>query len=126
MKIKEVRLRHLNMDLTAPFTTSFGTFVDKEFILVEVKNEEGLSGWAESVAFGAPWYNEETIKTNWIMLEDFLIPLVLDKELEHPSEVSEMFSHIRKNNIGYRGSHLGFIRKRKEYPIKYSFRRRTG
>ncbi|MFE0506243.1 o-succinylbenzoate synthase [Peribacillus butanolivorans] len=99
MKIKEVRLRHLNMDLTAPFTTSFGTFVDKEFILVEVKNEEGLSGWGESVAFGAPWYNEETIKTNWIILEDFLIPLVLDKELEHPSEVSEMFSHIRKNNM---------------------------
>ena len=42
MKITEVRLRHLNMDLVAPFTTSFGTFLDKEFILVEVKNGEGL------------------------------------------------------------------------------------
>lgn len=42
MKITEVRLRHLNMDLVAPFTTSFGTFVDKEFILVEVKNGEGF------------------------------------------------------------------------------------
>jgi O-succinylbenzoate synthase len=81
MKITEVRLRHLNMDLVAPFTTSFGTFVDKEFILVEVKNGKGLSGWAESVAFSAPWYNEETIKTNWTMLEDFLIPLVLNKEI---------------------------------------------
>ncbi|MFK9118723.1 o-succinylbenzoate synthase [Peribacillus castrilensis] len=99
MKITEVRLRHLNMDLVAPFTTSFGTFVDKEFILVEVKNGEGLSGWAESVAFSAPWYNEETIKTNWTMLEDFLIPLVLDKEIEHPRDVSDMFSHIRKNNM---------------------------
>jgi O-succinylbenzoate synthase len=73
--------------------------VDKEFILVEVKNGEGLSGWAESVAFSAPWYNEETIKTNWTMLEDFLIPLVLDKEIEHPRDVSDMFSHIRKNNM---------------------------
>lgn len=99
MKITEVRLRQLKMDLVAPFTTSFGTFVDKEFILVEVKNGEGLSGWAESVAFSAPWYNEETIKTNWTMLEDFLIPLVLDKEIEHPRDVSDMFSHIRKNNM---------------------------
>lgn len=99
MKITEVRLRHLNMDLVAPFTTSFGTFLDKEFILVEVKNGEGLSGWAESVAFSAPWYNEETIKTNWTMLEDFLIPLVLDNEIEHPRDVSDMFSHIRKNNM---------------------------
>jgi O-succinylbenzoate synthase len=73
--------------------------VDKEFILVEVKNGEGLSGWAESVAFSAPWYNEETIKTNWTMLEDFLIPLVLDKEIEHPRDVSDVFSHIRKNNM---------------------------
>lgn len=99
MKIKQVILRHLKMDLIAPFTTSFGTFVDKEFILVEVKNEEGLSGWAESVAFGAPWYNEETIKTNWSMLEDFLIPIVLEKEINHPSEVNDLFSHIRKNNM---------------------------
>ncbi|MGE6377429.1 o-succinylbenzoate synthase [Peribacillus muralis] len=97
MKITDVRLRRLNMDLIAPFTTSFGTFADKEFILVEVKNREGLSGWAESVAFSAPWYNEETIKTNWTVLEDFLIPLVLDKEIEHPRDVSDMFSHIRKN-----------------------------
>ncbi|WP_019241752.1 MULTISPECIES: o-succinylbenzoate synthase [Bacillus] len=99
MRIKEVILRQLKMKLIAPFTTSFGTFVDKDFILVEVKNEDGLSGWAESVAFAAPWYNEETIKTNWTMLEDFLIPLILDKEIEHPNEVNELFAHIRKNNM---------------------------
>lgn len=51
------------------------------------------------MAFSAPWYNEETIKTNWTMLEDFLIPLVLNKEIEHPRDVSDMFSHIRKNNM---------------------------
>ncbi|MFS0781320.1 o-succinylbenzoate synthase [Bacillus sp. 1P06AnD] len=99
MKIKEVVLRQLKMDLIAPFTTSFGTFVDKDFILVEVKNEEGLSGWAESVAFAAPWYNEETIKTNWTILEDFLIPIVLEQEIKHPDEVNGLFSHIRKNNM---------------------------
>jgi len=99
MKIKEVILRQLEMPLISPFTTSFGSFEKKEFILVEVKNEDGLSGWSESVAFGAPWYNEETIKTNWTMLEDFLIPLILEQEIKHPSDVSSLFAYIRKNNM---------------------------
>ncbi len=99
MHIQEVILRQLKMKLIAPFTTSFGTFEDKDFILVEVKNKDGVSGWAESVAFASPWYNEETIKTNWVMLEDFLIPLILEKEIQHPNEVSGLFSRIRKNNM---------------------------
>jgi len=99
MKIKNVILRHLQMKMNFPFTTSFGTFHNKEFILVEAVDENGQSGWGESVAFMSPLYNEETLKTNWHMLEDFLIPLILDKEIEHPDEVSDIFEPIRKNNM---------------------------
>ncbi|PLS18302.1 o-succinylbenzoate synthase [Bacillus sp. M6-12] len=99
MKIKEVTLRQLKMKMIFPFTTSFGTFQDKEFLVLEAKDEEGNSGWGESVAFHSPWYNEETVKTNWHMLEDFLIPQILNKEIHHPDEVSEIFSYIRKNNM---------------------------
>lgn len=81
------------------FTTSFGTIHDKEFILLEAKDEEGLSGWCESVAFTAPWYTEETLKTNWHILEDFLIPELLHKEIQHPDEVIKMFIGIRRNNM---------------------------
>nr|WP_264467612.1 o-succinylbenzoate synthase [Heyndrickxia coagulans] len=87
------------MTMKSPFTTSFGTFKDKEFLLLEAKNEDGTVGWGESVAFNAPWYNEETLKTNWHMLEDFLIPLILNKEIKHPDEVNQMFAPIRKNNM---------------------------
>src|SRR3954470_8178700 len=99
MLVKNITLQHLRMDLKFPFTTSFGTFIDKEFILVEAIDENGLSGWGESVAFMSPLYNEETVKTNWHMLEDFLIPLILNKEINHPDEVSKIFSPIRKNNM---------------------------
>jgi o-succinylbenzoate synthase len=99
MRLESVTLRHLKMKLKFPFTTSFGTFQDKEFILVEGKDEFGQSGWGESVAFMSPLYNEETLKTNWHMLEDFLIPLLLKKELNHPNAVSELFEPIRKNNM---------------------------
>lgn len=99
MKIEEITVRHLKMSLKSPFSTSFGTFVDKEFLLLEAKDAQGHIGWGESVAFDAPWYNEETMKTNWHMLQDFLIPLILNKEIHHPDEVSELFKGIRKNNM---------------------------
>jgi o-succinylbenzoate synthase len=99
MRLESVTLRHLKMKLKFPFTTSFGTFHDKEFILIEGKDELGQSGWGESVAFMSPLYNEETLKTNWHMLEDFLIPMLLEKELNHPDGVSELFEPIRKNNM---------------------------
>ncbi|MER2107670.1 MAG: o-succinylbenzoate synthase [Solibacillus sp.] len=99
MKITDITIRHLQMDLKAPFTTSFGTFTKKDFLLLEAKDESGTIGWGESVAFHSPWYNEETLKTNWHMLEDYLIPLILHKEINHPDEVSELFEPIRKNNM---------------------------
>lgn len=98
MKIKEITLRHMKMDLLYPFVTSFGAEKDRDFILVEVKNEDGLTGWAENVAMPTPYYNEETVKTNWHMLEDFLMPLLLNREFSHPNEHSEkLFAHIRGN-----------------------------
>ncbi|MCM3112492.1 o-succinylbenzoate synthase [Lederbergia lenta] len=97
MIIKEVIVRQLKMKMKFDFTTSFGTIKDKEFLLIEVKDEQGNSGWGESGAFHAPWYNEETIQTNWHMLEDFLIPALLHKNIEHPDEVSVILSDFRRN-----------------------------
>ncbi|MDN5323863.1 MAG: o-succinylbenzoate synthase [Clostridia bacterium] len=97
MKITKVILRHVKMRLLNPFTTSFMTMQDKEFILVEALDSEGCSGWGESVALTVPLYKEETLKTNWHIMEDFLIPLLLNKNLEHPEYVSGLFSHIKGN-----------------------------
>ncbi|WP_102347214.1 o-succinylbenzoate synthase [Bacillus sp. Marseille-P3661] len=99
MKIKSIKLRHLKMRMKFDFTTSFGTLRNKEFILLEAVDEMGRSGWGESVAFTAPWYTEETFRTNWHILEDFLIPVILDKKIEHPDQVTEWFSYIKRNNM---------------------------
>lgn len=99
MIIKEINIRKMKMMMKNPFTTSFGTFQEKDFLLLEATDELGNTGWGESVAFHSPWYNEETLETNLHMIKDFLIPLVLGKEIHHPDEVSELFSFIRKNNM---------------------------
>ncbi|OLS35270.1 o-succinylbenzoate synthase [Bacillus sp. MRMR6] len=97
MEIKSIVLRHIKMDLLNPFTTSVGTEYDKDFVLVEVKSKTGLSGWGESVSIIEPIYNEETTKTNWHMLSDFLIPLILKEPIQHPHEIAERFKPIRGN-----------------------------
>jgi O-succinylbenzoate synthase len=56
-------------------------------------------GWGECVAFSTPWYTEETIKTCWHMLEDFLIPSILSATIEHPHQVSTLFEHVNRNHM---------------------------
>lgn len=97
MKLDQITVRHIKMPMKAPFSTSFGTIDEKEFLLIEAKDQSGTVGWGEAVAFVAPWYTEETLKTTWHMLEDFLIPILLHKEIGHPDEVSTLFSSIRRN-----------------------------
>ena len=99
MKIVEVIIYQVEMRMKTPFTTSLGTMQNKRFLVLEVKDESGIVGWGEGVAFEEPSYTEETLKTSLHMLEDFLIPKLLGGELTHPDEVYELFRPIRRNNM---------------------------
>ncbi|RKN81938.1 o-succinylbenzoate synthase [Paenibacillus ginsengarvi] len=96
MKIEKVELRVLSMPLKAPFETSFLRFAEKECVFVTVYSD-GVKGYGESVAFPSPHYNEETTETVWHMLERFLIPVLLGKELEKPEDVARLMAPIRRN-----------------------------
>ena len=80
MKIEKVELHHIRMELVSPFTTSIGTEYDEEHIIVRVDGE-GFTGWGESVAEGTPFYSYETVITAWHILQDFLIPSILGKNI---------------------------------------------
>ncbi|MGP4073248.1 o-succinylbenzoate synthase [Piscibacillus sp. B03] len=97
--IQSIKLRKLEMALVAPFTTSFGTFHDKQFYIIETKDEDGNIGYGESVAFSSPWYNEETVKTNEHIIKDFLIPALKQTTLNHPEDVHPLFEKFRRNHM---------------------------
>lgn len=99
ISIREVVLHRMVMRLKNSFTTSFGTFQDKEFYIIEMVDDTGAIGFGESVAFSSPWYSEETVETNKHIMEQFLIPLLLESPMEHPDEVSKRFAPIRRNNM---------------------------
>ncbi|WP_456277539.1 o-succinylbenzoate synthase [Bacillus sp. AK128] len=98
MEINKIKIQRLKMPLKAPFETSFGKVAEKDIILVHAFGG-GKVGIGESVAMPYPIYNEETTGTVWYMLEEFLIPKLLETEIQHPDQISELFSYIRRNNM---------------------------
>jgi O-succinylbenzoate synthase len=102
MKIDSVTLHHLSMPLVSPFETSFGREIDRECVLVEI-NSEGLVGFGESVATRDPGYNYETTGTVIHILKDFIIPLILGRDIKDASDFQARVSGVRGHNLAKAG-----------------------
>lgn len=90
------------MELVSPFTTSMGTEYDEEHITVRVDGES-LTGWGECVAEATPFYSYETVKTAWHILEDFLIPSIIGKDLSGIDEAIQLYSKVRGHRMAKAG-----------------------
>ncbi|MCM3093538.1 MULTISPECIES: o-succinylbenzoate synthase [unclassified Cytobacillus] len=99
MDLKTVTLYKIAMPLKTPFTTHLGTVKDREGIIVEVMDTEGRKGYGEGVAFSSPWYTEETVETSYHVLKDFLIPILHNADIKHPSEAGRVFDALRRNQM---------------------------
>lgn len=102
MKIKRVILRRLRMPLRSHFETSFGRIYTRDCILLEIESE-GLTGYGECVADRDPGYSYETASTSWHILEDFILPALVGKDLSHPGEVPERLKFIRGHGMAKAG-----------------------
>lgn len=102
MRIDRIELRHIRMELVAPFVTSMGTETDEEHIIVRV-DSEGVTGWGESVAEGTPFYSYETVHTAWHILRDFLIPAVLGKNLDSIGQAIALNERVRGHRMAKAG-----------------------
>ncbi len=99
MLIEKIILRRMELELKNPFQTSFGSQKNREFFIVEAYSKNHV-GYGECVVNARPLYNEETVKTAWHIVEDFLVPAIFNNgEMNHPDEVSEIFKPIRRNNM---------------------------
>jgi len=98
MKLERIDLQRIKIPLRSPFETSMGVETHKECILVRAYSGAHV-GFGESVAMDVPVYNEEDVDTVWYMLEKYLIPQLFTREIEHPDEVSRIFSWMRRNHM---------------------------
>jgi O-succinylbenzoate synthase len=98
MRIREITLQEIRMKLVAPFETSMDRTVSRRIVLVQA-DVDGVTGWAECVAGETPYYSPETADTAWLMLRDFLWPMIKGKDFGSAGEVWELLARVRGHNM---------------------------
>src|SRR5712664_721457 len=86
------------MKLVTPFETSMDRTEVRRILLVQA-DVDGVIGWGECVAGESPFYSPETVETAWLMLRDFLWPLIKGKEFAAASEVWDLLARVRGHNM---------------------------
>ncbi|TMJ04726.1 MAG: o-succinylbenzoate synthase [Bacillati bacterium ANGP1] len=102
MRIAWAEVRQAELPLVFPFETSFGR-QDKHSCLLIRLGTNGLEGWGEVPVETAPLYNEETTGTAWHMLEQFILPLLMGREIAHPKEFPPLVRHLRRHHMAKAG-----------------------
>jgi len=102
MRIDRIELRHTKMILVTPFVTSMGTEYDEQHIMVRV-DAEGITGWGECVAEETPFYSYETVPTAWHILNDFLIPAIIGKDISSVEEAIASYAKVRGHMMAKAG-----------------------
>ena len=119
MKIDRIELVLCSLPYVHFFETSFGREKDRTFILV-MAYAGGVCGYGECVADKAPLYSYETTRTAWMMLEDFLIPLLMKKSLSEPGEFYERARIFKGHPMAKAGLELALwdlLAKQKGKPL---------
>ena len=119
MLIESITLHHIRMPLQSHFETSFGRINHRECIIIEVLSE-GLIGFGECVADRDPGYSYETVGTSWVILKDFIIPLVLGKEVAGAQHLQDCLESIKGHNMAKAGLEMALwdlLGKRKQLPL---------
>jgi O-succinylbenzoate synthase len=98
MKIEAVGIRELQMRLKQPFETSFGTTQNQRILLVEA-HSAGLTGFGEITAGMGPFYNSETTGTAWHIFCEYLVPMVIGREIAGPEELPALLEPIRGHEM---------------------------
>ena len=102
MRIREITLQEIGMKLVDPFETSMDRTVARRIVLVQA-DVDGVIGWGECVAGETPYYSPETADTAWLILRDFLWPLIKGKDFGSAGEVWELLARVRGHNMAKAG-----------------------
>lgn len=102
MKVQQIELRQLRMELRFPFETSFGVTRERRVTIVEVRDGD-VSGYGEVTAAEGPFFSHETWETAWHVLSDFIVPSTLGREFGQAREFPPVVARIRGHNMAKAG-----------------------
>jgi len=98
MRLQKMTLREIHLPLLSPFETSFGKTSLRRILLVEAE-ADGVTGWGESTAGEGPFYSYETVETSWLILRDYLWPMLKGREFSSAGEVWDALALVRGHNM---------------------------
>jgi O-succinylbenzoate synthase len=98
VRIEEIDVRHVTMPLITPLTTSFGTEIARQCMIVRISGE-GCDGWGECVAGEGPWYSYETLDTAWHVIKSFIAPLVIGQDVPDAANLWRRLARIRGHRM---------------------------
>ena len=108
MIFEKFEIHHLKLRLKKPFETSFARFQNKDTVFVKAFTKEGLVGLGESPALPFPFYSYECTDTTILILEKFILPQLIEKEINEIEELEKSYSHIKGHNMAKTGVEAAF------------------
>ncbi len=103
LQLERIELREIELPLRWPFETSFGRTTRRRIMIVRVFDESGAFGYGECTAPEDPFYNHETIDTAWIIVTNYVGPLLSEARIERAEEVNDALGRIRGNRMAKGG-----------------------
>lgn len=89
MRLLQVELRRIALDLVTPFRTSFGTESRRDILLVHVGTDVG-DGWGECVAMAEPAYSAEFVDGAQLVLRDHFWPALCNADDIEAADVARL------------------------------------
>jgi len=97
-KIKLAELITVKLPLATPFETSFSIHSHKEALLVKLSSSDG-HGWGECIASPDPYYSNETNQTAYLVIKNYLAPMIMDMRHFTPQDALNAFKRIRGHHM---------------------------
>lgn len=92
--IKSIVLHRVRVPFVEPFRISNGVVAEKESILIEVTNEDDVTGWGESAPMAGSFYSADTPDSSWRALTQELIPRLFELRTVDPHRAYQQLREL--------------------------------
>ncbi|MEN3332994.1 MAG: o-succinylbenzoate synthase [Blastocatellia bacterium] len=103
LNLERIELREIELPLKYPFETSFGRTTRRRIMIVRAFDQSGAYGYGECTAPEDPFFNYETIDTAWLIIAQYIGPILAATRADSAAEVNDALTRIRGNCMAKAG-----------------------
>lgn len=108
LTIESIEMREIGLRLREPFRISSGVCHERRILLLELRDVDGTTEWAECVAGEVPNYSAETIDTAWLAIRQWIAPRLIGRTIAGPEGVAPLLDRdLRGHNMAKAAVEMG-------------------